>query len=48
VAVVADPGRLQRTLGWSPEFDRLDAILAHALAWERRLAPAAAAVSRAS
>lgn len=33
--VVADPGRLRATLGWTPAHDDLDEIVAHALAWER-------------
>jgi UDP-glucose 4-epimerase len=36
--VVADPGRLRRTLGWTPRFNRLDTIVNSALEWERRLA----------
>jgi UDP-glucose 4-epimerase len=36
--VVADPGRLRRTLGWKPKFNRLDTIVNSALEWERRLA----------
>ena len=26
-----------RVLGWAPQLDDLDTIVAHALAWERRL-----------
>src|SRR5947209_11477859 len=37
-AIVADGSRLRRQLGWTPQFDDLDTIVAHALAWERRLA----------
>jgi UDP-glucose 4-epimerase len=36
--IVADGSRLRATLGWQPQFDDLDRIVAHALAWERRLA----------
>jgi UDP-glucose 4-epimerase len=36
--IVADGNRLRATLGWQPQFDDLDRIVAHALAWERRLA----------
>jgi UDP-glucose 4-epimerase len=36
-AVVADPGKLKESLGWSPDYDALDQIVGHALAWERRL-----------
>jgi UDP-glucose 4-epimerase len=35
--IVADGNRLRATLGWQPRFDDLDRIVAHALAWERRL-----------
>ncbi|MBX6425208.1 MAG: UDP-glucose 4-epimerase GalE [Variibacter sp.] len=35
--IVADAGRIRRLLGWKPMLDELDAIVAHALAWERRL-----------
>jgi UDP-glucose 4-epimerase len=38
-AVVADCARLRSELGWAPRHDRLDEIVAHALAWEAR-APA--------
>ena len=34
-------GRIRSTLGWAPQFDDLDTIVAHALAWERRLQEAA-------
>jgi len=40
--IVADAGKLRTTLGWQPEFDDLDRIVALALAWERKLADAAA------
>lgn len=36
-ALVADVGRILATLDWQPQFDDLDTIVAHALAWERRL-----------
>jgi UDP-glucose 4-epimerase len=36
--IVADGQRLRRELGWAPQFDDLDTIVEHALAWERRLA----------
>ena len=36
-AIVADAGRMRSQLGWTPRFDDLDTIVAHALAWERRL-----------
>ena len=36
-ALVADVGRIHHTLDWQPQFDDLDTIVSHALAWERRL-----------
>jgi UDP-glucose 4-epimerase len=36
-ALVADVGRIRSTLDWRPQFEDLDTIVAHALAWERRL-----------
>jgi UDP-glucose 4-epimerase len=36
-ALVADVSRIRRTLDWQPQFDDLDTIVGHALAWERRL-----------
>lgn len=37
-AIVADAARIRARLGWTPQFDDLDIIVAHALAWERKLA----------
>ena len=37
MASIADTGRIRRTLNWTPQFDDLDQIVAHALAWERHL-----------
>jgi UDP-glucose 4-epimerase len=37
-ALIADPSRLRATLPWAPRYAELDAIVAHALDWERRLA----------
>ena len=37
-SVVAAPAKIRRELGWEPKFDDLDTIVAHALAWENRLA----------
>ena len=34
---VADATRIRELLNWAPEFDDLDAIVRHALAWERHL-----------
>jgi len=36
-ALVADVSRIRATLDWHPQFEDLDTIVAHALAWERRL-----------
>ena len=36
-ALVADVSRIRATLDWHPQFDNLDTIVGHALAWERRL-----------
>ena len=37
-SLVADVSRIQATLDWRPQYDNLDTIVSHALAWERRLA----------
>lgn len=37
MTVVADSARLRQELSWAPAFDRLDIIVQHALAWERKL-----------
>jgi UDP-glucose 4-epimerase len=37
VVSVATAERIRRLLGWTPEFDDLDTIVRHALAWERHL-----------
>jgi UDP-glucose 4-epimerase len=36
--IVAASDRIRTTLGWRPQYDDLSAIVAHALAWERKLA----------
>ena len=36
-SVVANSDRLRTLLDWTPRFDDLETILAHALAWERDL-----------
>ncbi len=36
--LVAEAERIRRTLGWEPRHEALEAIVASALAWERRLA----------
>jgi UDP-glucose 4-epimerase len=46
-AIIADAGRIRSLLGWVPQFDDLDTIVEHALAWERQRAEAdTAAASR--
>ncbi|HEY0413802.1 MAG TPA: UDP-glucose 4-epimerase GalE [Allosphingosinicella sp.] len=42
-ALVADNGKILEMLPWRPELDDLDTIVAHALAWERKLAERSAA-----
>ncbi len=37
-SLISDPSRLRATLGWQPQHAELDTIIAHALAWERKLA----------
>jgi len=37
VSLVADATRIRALFGWVPEFNDLDTVVAHALAWERRL-----------
>lgn len=37
-SLVAGADRIREALNWSPEFDDLEAIVTHALAWERKLA----------
>lgn len=36
-SLISDPARLKQTLGWQPQHADLDTIIAHALAWERKL-----------
>ena len=36
-ALISDPSLLKATLPWRPAHDQLDTIVAHALAWERKL-----------
>jgi UDP-glucose 4-epimerase len=38
MSIVASASRIRERLQWTPEFEDLDTIVAHALAWERRLA----------
>jgi UDP-glucose 4-epimerase len=45
-ALVADATKIRDLLGWHPEFDDLDEIVAHTINWERRLSARAAAEER--
>ncbi|MEZ5937925.1 MAG: UDP-glucose 4-epimerase GalE [Hyphomonadaceae bacterium] len=36
-SVVANGERLRSELGWAPQYDDLDTIVAHALAWEKKI-----------
>jgi len=38
MSIVASASRIRERLHWTPEFEDIDTIVAHALAWERRLA----------
>ncbi|WP_458760213.1 UDP-glucose 4-epimerase GalE [Afipia sp. TerB] len=38
MTMVADTTRIRATLDWTPQYDNLDTIAAHALAWEQKLA----------
>lgn len=35
-ALVADSGKIRRTLGWKPDYDDLETIVRHAYAWEKK------------
>ena len=37
MTMVADTSRIRSTLDWTPRYDKLEAIAAHALAWEEKL-----------
>jgi UDP-glucose 4-epimerase len=37
MTMVADASRIRATLDWTPHYDNLDTIAAHALAWEEKL-----------
>src|SRR3954465_14106935 len=37
MTMVADTGRIRSTLDWTPQFDNLETIATHALAWEQKL-----------
>ena len=36
-SLVSDPSRVRATIPWTPQYDNLDTIIEHALAWERKL-----------
>ena len=37
MTMVADTSRIRSTLGWTPQYDDLETIAAHALSWEEKL-----------
>jgi UDP-glucose 4-epimerase len=37
MTMIADTTRIRSTLDWTPRYDDLDTIAAHALAWEEKL-----------
>jgi UDP-glucose 4-epimerase len=37
MTMIADTSRIRSTLDWSPQYDDLETIAAHALAWEQKL-----------
>ena len=41
-ALVANVERIRKALPWHPQFQDLDTIVSHALAWEKRLQTSAA------
>jgi UDP-glucose 4-epimerase len=48
VSLVADTTRILSMLDWKPQFDHLDTIVSHALAWEQRLLEARKFTERAA
>lgn len=42
-SLISNPARIKQTLGWEPRHAELDTIIAHALAWERKLSDLRAA-----
>jgi len=36
-ALISDPSLIRATVPWQPQYEALDTIIAHALAWERKL-----------
>jgi UDP-glucose 4-epimerase len=37
MTMIADTARIRSTLDWTPQYDDLDTIATHALAWEEKL-----------
>jgi UDP-glucose 4-epimerase len=37
MTMIADASRIRTTLNWTPQFDNLETIASHALAWEEKL-----------
>jgi UDP-glucose 4-epimerase len=37
MTMIADTSRIRSTLDWTPQYDDLETIAAHALAWEEKL-----------
>ena len=37
MTMIADTGRIRSVLDWTPQYDDLETIAAHALAWEEKL-----------
>jgi UDP-glucose 4-epimerase len=37
MTMIADTSRIRSVLDWTPQYDNLDTIAAHALAWEEKL-----------
>jgi UDP-glucose 4-epimerase len=37
MTMVADTSRIRSALDWTPQYDNLETIAAHALAWEKKL-----------
>jgi len=37
MTMIADTQRIRSTLDWTPQYDNLEVIAAHALAWEMKL-----------
>jgi UDP-glucose 4-epimerase len=48
MSIVAAAARIRALLQWVPEYDDLDTIVRHALAWERSLTAQAKPVARAA